>query len=57
VSKRLNAFQLSADPRATIRRHVHKTNERASGLAFAQYIRQHVSRHAVNTVMGKGSAQ
>jgi hypothetical protein len=33
---------------------VHKANERASGLAFAQYIRQHVVKHAVNTVMGKG---
>jgi hypothetical protein len=36
---------------------LHQADERASGLAFAQYIRQHVSRHAVNTVMGKGSAQ
>jgi len=32
---------------------VHKANERASGLAFAQYIRQYVFKHAVNTVMGK----
>jgi anti-sigma regulatory factor (Ser/Thr protein kinase) len=32
---------------------VHKANERASGLAFAQYIRQHVFKHAVKAVMGK----
>src|SRR5215472_15653768 len=54
VSKLPNACWLSADPRAPIRGPVHKANERASGLAFAQYIRQHVSKHAVNTVMGKG---
>src|SRR3984893_4133202 len=35
-------------PRAPIRRPLHEANERASGLAFAQYIRQHVFKHAVN---------
>src|SRR3984957_8823167 len=41
-------------PRAPIRSPVHKANERASGLAFAQYIRQYVFKHAVMTVTGKG---
>src|SRR6266699_2941657 len=41
-------------PRAPIRRPVHKANERASGLAFAQYIRQHVFKHAVNHRDGQG---
>jgi hypothetical protein len=37
-----------------IKRRVHKANERAFGLAFAQYIRQHGFEHAVNTVTGQG---
>jgi hypothetical protein len=36
-----------------IKRSVHKANERAFGLAFAQYIRQHGFEHAVNTVTGQ----
>ncbi len=31
---------------------MHNANERAFGIAFAQYIRQHVSQHAVNRLMG-----
>src|SRR6266704_4953547 len=41
-------------PRAPIRRPVHKANERASGLAFAQYIRQHVFKHAFILRDGQG---
>ena len=42
LSARPDPFGCLMNPRAAVRRPVHKANERASGLAFAQYIRQHV---------------
>jgi len=54
VSKLPDALRLSAAPRAPFWKPVHEANERASGLAFAQYIRQHVFKHAVNHRDGQG---